>query len=119
MKKIEYIMDIGDCPMGVVEESLASDTCSWKSGWTIGFTYGEESLLCTEDTAATLDMTNAEFLDLAVDVGGRTGMYLRCYPCRYDVDDVKCLTDLFFKKKNTAIRFLKKLAEYWQENARA
>jgi len=117
-KKIEYIMDIGYCPMGVVEESLARDACSWKSGWTIGFTDSEDNLLCTEDTSDNLGMSDAEFLDLAVEVGGRTGMYLRCYPCRYDENDVKCLKDLFFKKKNTAIRFLKKLEEHWQDTAR-
>lgn len=119
-KKPIYIMDIdtghGMCPVGVVEESLAKDTCKWKTGWTVCFTLNGCECLCTEDTASTLDVPEYAFMDLAVSVAGQSGMFLRCYPAKYDDDDIKCLTDLFFKNKRNAIRFVKKIAEYKKEN---
>lgn len=117
-KKIEYIMDIGNCPMGVVELSLARGTCSWKRGWAVGFTYGRACVKNTVDTASTLRMLEDEFLDLAAEVGGSSGMYLHCYPKKDEYGDVMCVKELFFKKKITAIRFLKKLEEYRREAAR-
>lgn len=117
--KISALADVptpsGPCPIGIVKESLASDNCKWKFGWTIGFVSTNEAL-CIEDTASSLNIPEGEFMDMAAEIAGRS-IYLRCYPARYgeDGDDVHCLIDIFFKSERTAKRFVKRLVEYGNE----
>ena len=122
-RAIEYVMDIhtraGVCPVGVVEESLAGDACRWGRGWAVGFVYGGDTVRCTEGTAGTLDFDEGDFLDIAASVAGRTGMYLRCYPAVDTYGDPRCVKELFFRARRTAVRFLRRLGEVRSEEERA